>query len=128
MAKALSLDLRERVIAAVDEGMSRRQAAGRFGVSASSAIRWCQLQRDSGDARPAQQGGDRRSKRIEAEAARILRLVKETPDITLEEVKADLAEQGLVFSISAIWRFLDRRNLTFKKSPPTRRSRNVRTS
>ena len=128
MAKALSMDLRERVIAAVDEGMSRRQAAGRFGVSASSAIRWCQLQRDGGDARPAQQGGDRRSKRIEAEAARILRLVKETPDITLEEVKADLAEQGLVFSISAIWRFLDRRNLTFKKSPPTRRSRNVRTS
>jgi len=128
MAKALSMDLRERVIAAVDEGVSRRQAAERFGVSASSAIRWCQLQRDSGDARPAQQGGDRRSKRIEAEAARILRLVKETPDITLEEVKADLAEQGLVFSISAIWRFLDRRNLTFKKSPPTRRSRNVRTS
>ena len=128
MAKALSMDLRERVIAAVDEGVSRRQAAERFGVSASSAIRWCQLQRDGGDARPAQQGGDRRSKRIEAEAARILRLVKETPDITLEEVKADLAEQGLVFSISAIWRFLDRRNLTFKKSPPTRRSRNVRTS
>ena len=128
MAKALSMDLRERVIAAVDEGMSRRQAAGRFGVSASSAIRWCQLQRDTGDARSAPQGGDRRSKRIEAEAARILSLVKETPDITLEEVKADLAEQGLVFSISAIWRFLDRRNLTFKKSPPTRRSRNVRTS
>jgi transposase len=41
MAKALSMDLRERVIAAVDEGMSRRQAAERFGVSASSAVRWC---------------------------------------------------------------------------------------
>ena len=128
MAKALSMDLRERVIAAVDEGMSRRQAAERFGVSAASAIRWCQLRRDSGGVRPAPQGGDRRSKRIEAEAPRILSLVRETPDITLEEIKADLAEQGLVFSISAIWRFLDRRDLTFKKSPPTRRSRSVRTS
>jgi hypothetical protein len=64
-------------------------------LSASSAIRWCQLQRDTGDTSPAPQGGDRRSKRIEAEAARILWLVKETPDITLEEIKAELAEQGL---------------------------------
>jgi transposase len=128
MAKALSVDLRERVIAAVDEGVSRRQAAERFGVSAASAIRWCQLRRDSGGVRPAPQGGDRRSKRIEAEAPRILSLVRETPDITLEEIKAELAEQGLVFSVSAIWRFLDRRGLTFKKSRPTRRSRNVRTS
>ena len=128
MAKALSMDLRERVIAAVDEGVSRRQVAERFGVSASSAIRWCQLQRDSGDARPMPQGGDRRSQRIEAEAVRILSLVRETPDITLEEIKAELAERGLLFSVSAIWRFLDRRGLTFKKSPPTRRSRNVPTS
>ena len=128
MAKALSMDLRERVVTAVDEGMSRRQAAERFGVSASSAIRWCQLRRDTGEARPSPQGGDRRSQRIEAEAVRILSLVKETPDITLEEIKGELAEQGLVFSVSAIWRFLDRRSLTFKKSPPTRRSRNVRTS
>ena len=125
MAKSLSMDLRERVIGAVDEGMSRRRAAERFGVSASSAIRWCQLQRDIGDARPTPQGGDRRSKPIEAEAGRILSLVKETPDITLEEMKAELAEQGLMFSISAIWRFLDRRGLTFKKSRSTRRSRDV---
>jgi transposase len=128
MAKALSMDLRERVISAVEGGMSRQQAAERFGVSASSAIRWCQLQRDIGDARPSPQGGDRRSKRIEAEAARILSLVRETPDITLEEMKAELAEGGLVFSVSAIWRFLDRRGLTFKKSRPTLRSRNELTS
>jgi transposase len=85
MAKALSIDLRERVIAAVNEGTSRREAAVRFGVSASSAIRWCALERETGDPRSKPQGGDRRSARIEAEASRILALVEERPDITLAE-------------------------------------------
>lgn len=40
MAKALSLDLRQRVVNAIAAGMSRRQAADRFGVSAASAVRW----------------------------------------------------------------------------------------
>ena len=48
MAKALSVDLRERVIGAVEGGLSRRQAAERFGVSASSAIRWCTLKEEQG--------------------------------------------------------------------------------
>ena len=128
MAKALSIDLRERVIAAVNEGMSRREAATRFGVSASSAIRWCALERETGDPRSKPQGGDRRSARIEAQASRILALVEERPDITLAELQAKLAEQGLWFSISALWRFFARRRITFKKSPRTRRSRNVLTS
>jgi transposase len=61
MSKALSLDLRERVIAAIDGGLSCRAAAARFGVSAASAIRWRQLTRKQGDARPGPLGGDRRS-------------------------------------------------------------------
>jgi transposase len=68
MSKALSLDLRTRVLAAIAEGMSCRQAAARFGVSPSSAIRWRALERQQGDARPKALGGDRRSGRIEAHA------------------------------------------------------------
>jgi transposase len=90
MAKALSIDLRDRVIAAVADGMSRRQAAERFGVSAASTIRWCALERDVGDARPKRQGGDRRSGRIEAHAALILGIVEHTKDITIAEVQARL--------------------------------------
>lgn len=52
MARSLSMDLRERVVRAVDEGASRREAAARFGVSAASAVRWCALARDRGDASP----------------------------------------------------------------------------
>jgi transposase len=83
MSKALSLDLRSRVLAAIAGGLSCRKAAARFGVSASSAIRWRARERDQGDARPKALGGDRRSGRIEAQAALILALVKKTPDITL---------------------------------------------
>ena len=48
MATALSNDLRKRVLAAVDGGMSCRQAAERFGVSAASAIRWHDRRRREG--------------------------------------------------------------------------------
>ena len=82
MSKALSLDLRTRVLAAIAGGLSCRQAAERFGVSASSAIRWRALECIQGDARPKALGGDRRSGRIEARAGLILALVEETPDIT----------------------------------------------
>ena len=68
MSKSLSLDLRIRVLKAVAGGMSCRQAAERFGVSAASAIRWRSLERSFGDARPKALGGDRRSGRIEAHA------------------------------------------------------------
>lgn len=74
MAKSLSMDLRTRVLAAVEGGMSCRSAAARFGVSVSSAIRWNARQRSRGDARPQRQGGDRRSARIEAHGPTILRL------------------------------------------------------
>ncbi len=83
MAKALSVDLRHRVVAAVVEGMSRRQAAARFGVSAASAVRWHQRFKASGTGAPSRQGGDRRSGRIEAYSEVILGLVTETPDMTL---------------------------------------------
>ncbi len=69
MAKALSVDLRQRVIEAISQGMSRRQAAARFGVSASSAIRWAAQLRTTGNVAPKKQGGDRKSGRIEAQAA-----------------------------------------------------------
>jgi transposase len=66
MAKALSVDLRHRVVAAIVEGISRRQAAARFGVSTASAVRWYQRFKASGTVAPSRQGGDRRSGWIEA--------------------------------------------------------------
>src|SRR4051794_10990771 len=115
MSKALSLDLRTRVLAAIGTGLSCRQAAERFGVSASSAIRWRALERTQGDARPRALGGDRRSGRIEAHAALILALIEETPDITLDELRATLAERAVSVGYGSLWRFFDRRRITRKK-------------
>ena len=81
MPKSLSFDLRSRVLAAIDAGLSCRQAAARFGVSASSAIRWQALRRAGGDARPKPQGGDRLSRRTEAHAALIHAALAEVADI-----------------------------------------------
>ena len=116
MPKALSFDLRSRVLAAIDAGLSCRQAATRFGVSASSAIRWQAMRRASGDARPKPQGGDRLSHRTEAHTELIHAALDEVPDITLPELKARLAEQGAFVSVSALWRFCRRHRITRKKT------------
>ncbi len=117
MPKALSNDLRERLVSAVDGGVSRRSAARRFGVAASTAIKWVDRWRRTGYVGPRPQGGDHRSQRIEAHAEEILALVDEKPDITLAEIAAQLDEtHGLTVAQSTVWRLLDRHGMTFKKN------------
>jgi transposase len=115
MSKALSVDLRDRVVRAIEDGVSCRQAAVRFGVSASSAIRWRALSRRQGDVRPGPLGGDRRSARIEAHSALILELLANKDDVTLAEIKASLAERGISAGMGTLWRFFDRHKITLKK-------------
>lgn len=122
MAAALSQDLRIRVIRAVEEGCSRRQAASRFGVSVSSAIRWAAEWRGSGRTSARPQGGDQRSGRIEAEAAVLLARIEETPDVTLAELQTMLRERGVGVGIGTLWRFFARRGISFKKNRARRRA------
>ena len=128
MVKALSVDLRTRVLAAVATGASHREAGSRFGVSAASVSRWRALERARGDVRPGPLGGDRRSGRIEAQAALILALLAETPDITVEELRPALAARGHAFGYGTLQRFFARRRITRKKRPRTPASRIVPTS
>ena len=87
MAHPLSMDLRSRVLAAVDEGMSCRAAAARYGVAPSTAIRWQAQRRETGDFAPKPQGGDMRSRRVEERAADILAIWEECKDISLDELR-----------------------------------------
>jgi transposase len=128
MSRALSVDLRVRVLAAVAGGLSHRQAGERFGVGAASVSRWRKLEREQGDPKPKALGGDRRSGRIEAHGATILSLLDEKTDITLEELRRQLAGQGLVFGDGTVRRFLKRHKITRKKRPRTPPSRTVPTS
>jgi transposase len=81
MPRALSFDLRVRVLAGVAQGLSHRQAGERFGVSAASVSRWRALGRRSG--------------RVEARKDTILALVEETPDVAIEELRQALADNGV---------------------------------
>ena len=103
----------ERVIEAVETGASRREAAERFEVSVSSAVKWLQRWRDRRSAAPKPRGGS--TSPLEEFAAEVLALIAEQKDLTLEETVAQLRKRRIQTSRSSLWRFLDRHNITLKK-------------
>lgn len=123
MSKALSMDLRVRVLAAVSQGLSHRATAERIGVSAASVSRWRSREREQGDARSKALGGGRRSGRIDAHSNLIIEARGPEKDATLEEVRRALSDQGLVFGYGTIQRFFKRHGITRKKRvrmPPSK--------
>jgi transposase len=115
MTKPLSVDLRVRLARYVEAGHSRRQAARVFGIGASSAIRIVARYERTGSVEPARQGGDRRSK-MKSVGDYVLRRVCEVPDISLGELVAELAAQGISIHFSNVSRYLKSRGLTYKKN------------
>src|SRR5262245_16866259 len=115
VSKAYSCDLRERVVEAVAAGASRREAAECFEVSVASAVKWVQRWRDDNSAAAKPRGGS--VSPLEEFATEILAVIAEHPDLTLVETLAELRKRRIRTSRSALWRFLDRHNITFK-SPP----------
>jgi transposase len=129
MARTLSMDLRERVIAAISAGESCRRVAARFDIGIATAIRWNALARKTGSVAAQPRGGDRHSHRIEAHAELLLSTVAAQPDITLAELQALLLkERNESVAISTLWRFFNRHGLTYKKSQRTRQSKPAPTS
>ena len=116
MAGPLANDLRERVVAAVMAGESCRSAAARFDVSVSSAIKWSRRYRQTGSVAPGQMGGHRRPV-LSDHRSFILERVRETPHLTLHGLKDELAARGVKVSHNAVWLFMKREGLSFKKSP-----------
>jgi transposase len=119
--KAYSMDLRERVIAASDQGKQTGQVAKLFDVSESWVRRLKQHRRERGNIIPRTGGGSRGQK---FDRDRLGQLVDEKPDATLEELRDRL---GVKVSIQAISKALRRLKLTYKKSRFTPPSRIVRT-
>jgi len=113
MPKAYSSDLRERVIATVTAGSSRREAAELFDVAVSTAVKWLQRLRDTGSSAAKPRGGS--TSRLEQHTARILAVIDKRPDATLKEIVAALGKQRIRTSRSALARFLDRHDITRKK-------------
>jgi putative transposase len=121
MVRPYSTDLRERLVAAVEAGESRRSAARRFGVSASVAVKWVQRVRQTGSVAPDKVGGRRRPA-LENEREWVLARIAEKPDLTLRALAAELSERGVKAGQYAVWSFFKREGLTFKKNTPRGRA------
>jgi transposase len=128
MGRALSQDLRDRVVSAIEGGSSCRAAAARFGVGVATAIRWRQMALAHGRAVAGTPGGDQRSSKTDAHAAIILAMLEDNGDITLAEIRLGLAARGIHVGIGTLWRFFDRHGITRKKSRAMRSSKIARTS
>jgi transposase len=116
MSRPYSDDLRARAVAAVDGGMSRRRAAEVFSVGVSSVIRWVQRGRRTGSISALPMGGRRPLRIVEADREWLLARIAAKPDLTLEELRRELGDRGLVVGYGTVWRFCDREKLTFKKN------------
>ena len=114
MTRPLSNDLRERVVAAVIGGESCRSAAARFGVAVSSVVKWSQRYRATGSVAPGKMGGHRK-RVLEPYQAFITERLRQTPHLTLHGLKDELAARGVFVSHNAVWMFLRREGLRFKK-------------
>ena len=116
MAKPYSMDLRERVAAAVEQGgLSRRQAASQFGVGISTAINWVRRLRETGSVAPGQMGGHKPKKIQGEDRAWLLQRCQEQ-DFTLRGLVAELAARGLKVDYHTMWDFVHAEKLSYKKN------------
>ncbi len=114
MPKPYSGDLRARVIDDIATGASRREAAERYGISPSVVVIWAQRFEATGSVAARPSGGS--TSPLEEHAEFLLGLIADEPDLTLDEIVAAMGKRRIAGSRSAVWRFFDRRNISFKKN------------
>lgn len=114
MGKPYSLDLRKRVIAAIESGLSRHQAAQRFGIGVSTAINWARRQRETGSVAPGQMGGHKPKAICGEHRLWLLQRIM-SGDFTLRGLVAELAGRGLKVDYRSVWEFVHAEKLSFKK-------------
>ena len=123
MSGSLSADLRRRVISAIEDGLSGRKAAARFGVGIATAGAWYRHYRATGEVSPRKQGRPPGGSKLDPHADFIFALLEDRPDMSLVEIAAGLmVEHRLSVCPSTIWYFFDRRGYSFKKNRPRRRT------
>jgi len=123
MPQPLSNDLRLRLVECVEEGHSRRAAAGRLKVAASSAVNVVRLWKETGSVEPRPRGGFRHGK-LKPHREFILGVVEKRPDITMPELAAELlAAKGVGIDPSNLSKFLIGCGLSFKKNASGIRAR-----
>ena len=126
MGKPYSIDLRERVVAAVlTGGLSRHRAAAQFGVAVSTVVHWVRRYQDTGSVAPGQMGGHK-PKAIRGEHEVFLARRVREGGFTLRGLVAELAERGLKVDYRSVWNFVHAERLSFKKNRRRQRARSTR--
>lgn len=115
MTAPLSNDLRERVVSAVLSGESCRSVAARFDVAVSTVVKWSQRYRATGSVAPGKLGGHRKSV-LAPHRDFIIERIEQVPHLTLHGLREELAVRGVKVSHNAVWLFLRREGLRFKKN------------
>ena len=116
MVRAYSVDLRERVVAAVTAGETCRAVSARFGVSVASVVKWSQRARRTGSVAPDKFGRPRPFV-LEPHRDWVLGRIADKPDLTIQALVDELADRGVKASRFAVWNFLRRETISFKKKP-----------
>jgi transposase len=114
MPAPYSMDLRERVIAAVEGGASRREVGEQFGLSPSVVVIWMQRYEATGNVAARPCGGS--VSPLDEHEEFILGLIRQTPDMILDEIVEAMSKARIPGSRTSVWRFLDRHGITFKKN------------
>ena len=115
MARPLSNDLRERVVARHRSGETIRSVASAFGLAPSTVSKWTQRLRTTGSVGPAKFGGHRRPI-LDPHRGWIRARLAEKPDLTLEGLRAELAAMGIKVSYGAVQKLVHDEGLSFKKN------------
>lgn len=116
MGIAYSIDLRERVVRAHDEGVTISELEQRYRVSKRTVYRLLERRRETGTIEPKPRSGGPKP-RLMAHVEQVKKMIAQQPDATLEELRERL---GIRVGISTIWRLLRELKLTLKKSPSRR--------
>jgi transposase len=115
MARPYSLDLRERVVAAVLAGESCRTVAETYRVSVASVVKWSQRFRSTGSAAAKRMGGSQ-PRSLAKERDWLLGRLAATPDLTLRALVVELGARGVTTSYGSVWRIVHDADISFKKN------------
>ena len=122
MARPYAVDLRERVVRAVEGGLSRRRAASVYEVAISTVIEWVRVWRETGSLAAKRMGGDHSSRLKGEDRAWLLARIEAAADLTLEELRGELAARGVHVGYGTVWRFFAAEGISFKKNRARRRA------
>lgn len=117
MGKPHPVELRERVVAFVEEGRTRRASAEHFRVSPRFVNNMMILKRETGCLAPKRQGHGGANGKLKDHADWLRRRMADNGDLTLDELCAELANLGVTIHRSNVGRLLHRLGLSHKKKP-----------